>query len=120
MVTNVRFGTIENFIPFSWDNPAYAWYDKYEKERLESSYPSIYHPQTTKDIFIEELGKFDPETFYVFIAHKELIDRWEAVIEEYDLGKFLIWSSRQLAQNKNYPEDGPRLKAYVFRGFNKE
>lgn len=117
-MTSVRFVTLESFIPYT--KVRSQSFSAYEYTRLRREFPDIYDIETTKNIFIRELKGFNPNTYYVFIAQLELIDEWEGVIKEYNLDKYLVYSSSALAQNKNYPDDGPRLKAYVFHGFNKE
>jgi hypothetical protein len=116
----INFVTIDNFIPISKEKLELLRHNPSFTIECQTAYPHCYNYDVTREWFLKEIKKFKPDEYYVFIAQLELIPEWEDVLDEFDLRKYVIWSSRDLAQNYNYPEDGPRLKGYVLHGFNKE
>ena len=81
-------------------------------------YPIWYDYNLTKAFFIKFLEGLKPDEFYFFITQTQLTEIWEEVIQEYQLEKYQIFRSREPAENYNYPEEGPRLTAWMFKGFN--
>ena len=82
---------------------------------LEKEY-DLYHykPQCERwETFLKNTNK---DEYYFFILTpnmKFLIDR----VLHYGGDKDLIWKSKYPAVNGNYPKEGPRLTAYLFKGF---
>lgn len=106
-------GYIEDIICISNENHSDAEFWEY----VNKFFPE-YSQENSRKKFKNFLAHIKKDQYYFFILTKEMLPYWENTIDEFSLREHFVWSSKQMAVNSNYPEDGPRLKAYLLKGFN--
>jgi hypothetical protein len=88
-----------------------SFYGKYLRTIEEGE---LYKQQCLTKFKRKFINALEPNTWYQFILTKEQIDFFEEDCNNHGFLKYLVYQSPQLAINSNYPEDGPRLKVYLF------
>ena len=96
---------LQEYYQFTEDDAEY-----YSKEALGRY--NYYH---TSRGWKKLIQSFEEGVYYFFITIPILDKEFLKYAELYGFNDKLVWSSKDLAVNSNYPEDGPKLKAYLYR-----
>lgn len=93
----------------------YGYNEEEYKELLYQNFIfySHQHQQIRWKDFLKNTNK---DEYYFFILIPNMLTKMHEILEKGGY-KDLIWKSCEPATNSNYQNEGPRLTAYLFKGF---